>query len=146
MLYDLLNELSRKQFETRVAHLLEKGHMVELTDKRTRTLNQNAYCHFAISLLACETGNSPETIKREVFKKKVNPDIFVEEKEDPVLGSIQVLRSSAKISVEDMSRAIDRFKQFAAGIGIYIPEPGETSLIEQAEYEIARAEKYYRDI
>lgn len=146
MIYDLSNELSRRRFEARVKHMLDNGRTVELSDKRTRTLNQNAYCHFCIAMLACETGNSAETIKREVFKRKVNPDIFVVEKEDPVLGSIQILRSSSKITTEEMSRAIDRFKQFAAGVGVYIPNPGETSLIEAAQYEIARAERFYQDI
>lgn len=143
MQYDLQNELSRKSFIARVKHLLDKGRFVELTDKKARTLSQNNYLHMAIGLLAIETGNSLETIKREVFKKKVNPDIFVEEKEDPAIGHIEVLRSSAKVSKEEMTIAIDRFIQFCSQLGVYIPEPGEEELIRQAEYEIARSEKYF---
>lgn len=143
MKYDLLNELSRKKFEAKVEYLLKKAQYVELTEKRTRTLNQNSYCHFAIAYLAMETGNTVETIKQEIFKRRVNPDIFVVEREDPLLGSITVLRSSSRITKEEMSTALDRFLQFAAENGVYIPRPGDEELIAQAEYEIARAERYY---
>ena len=142
MLYNLQDGLSRERFKTRVAHLWENGSIVELTDKSRRTLTQNRYIHVCIGTVAAETGNDFETIKQEIFKRRVNPDIFVEEKDDPALGHISTLRSSRFISKEDMSTAIDRFRKFASELGIYLPDGSDLALIEQMEYELSRVEKY----
>lgn len=106
MLYNLQDELSRQKFKAMVRKLWDNGHIVELTDKRKRTRNQNNYLHVAIGALAVETGNSLEFIKQEVFKRRVNPDLFIEEKEDPILGHLEVLRSSRELTKEQMSVAI----------------------------------------
>ena len=112
MLYNLQDELSRQKFKVAVRKLWDSGHIVELTDKRKRTRNQNNYLHVAIGAMAVETGNSLEFVKQEVFKRKVNPDLFVTEKDDPILGHIEVLRSSRDLNKEQMSLAIDRFRKF----------------------------------
>jgi len=142
MLYNLKDQLSRKRFSTRVKALWDAGAVVELTDKRRRTNPQNRFCHVAIGILAMETGNSLETIKQEVFKRKVNPDLFIVEREDPILGHIQTLRSSRDLDKEEMSKAIDRYLKFCADNGVYIPSPEEEDLLREAEYEIAKIERY----
>lgn len=142
MLYDLSNELSRKQFSTRVKHLWAKGCIVELTDKSRRTLNQNSYLHAILGVLAMETGNSLEVVKLEIFKKRVNPDLFVRTKRDPVLGDIEVVRSSRDLTKEEMSIAIDRYQKFCAENGVFLPEPGDEELLRQIEFEMGRAAKY----
>lgn len=142
MLYNLQDELSRQKFKAMVRKLWDNGHIVELTDKRKRTRNQNNYLHVAIGALAVETGNSLEFIKQEVFKRRVNPDLFIEEKEDPILGHLEVLRSSRELTKEQMSVAIDRFRKFCEEQGVYIPSPGDDALIEQMEWEISKVERY----
>lgn len=142
MLYNLKDQLSRKRFSTRVKALWDAGAVVELTDKRRRTNQQNRYCHLALGILAMETGYSLETIKTEVFKRKVNPDLFIVEREDPILGHIQTLRSSRDLDKEEMSKAIDRYLKFCADNGVYIPSPEEEDLLREAEYEIAKIERY----
>ena len=89
-----------------------------------------------------ETGCSIEYIKQEVFKRRVNPDLFVMEKNDPILGHIQVLRSSRDLNKEEMSKAIDRYLKFCADNGIYIPSPEDEALIEEAEYELSRLDRW----
>ena len=81
-------------------------------------------------------------VKTEIFKRRVNPDIFLTEKDDPTLGRITSLRSSRDLNTEEMSTAIDRYMKFCSELGIYIPSPEDEELIEQAEYEIARIEKW----
>lgn len=49
MMYDLSNSLELESFKLRVKKLEESKSMVELTEKKARSLNQNAYCHLAIS-------------------------------------------------------------------------------------------------
>ena len=143
MLYDLSNELSRKQFAARVKHLWAKGAgIVELTEKSRRSLNQNNYLHAILGVLALETGNSLEVVKREIYKKKVNPDLFVRTKHDPLLGEIEEVRSSRDLTKEEMSLSLDRYKKFCADNGIFLPEPGDEELLRQIEFEMARAAKY----
>ena len=142
MIYNLKDQLSRKRFSTRVKALWDAGAVVELTDKRRRTGSQNAYLHCALGILAMETGNSLESIKQEVFKRRVNPDLFIIEKEDPILGHIQTLRSSRDLDKEEMSKAIDRYLKFCADNGVYIPSPEEEDILREAEYEIAKFERF----
>ena len=142
MLYNLKNQLSRKRFSARVKALWENGSIVELTDKSRRTGQQNRYLHVVIGILAMETGNSLETIKQEVFKRRVNPDLFLVERNDPILGHIQTLRSSRDLGKEEMSTAIDRYLKFCSDNGVYIPSPEEEDLLREAEYELAQVEKY----
>lgn len=143
MIYNLQDELSRNRFKARVGQLWRSGTIVELTDKARRTLRQNSYLYVCLGALALETGNSVEFIKQEVFKRIVNPDIFVLEKEDPILGVIKVLRSTRDVNKEDMSKAIDRFRKWASEHGVYIPDPEDKAIIAQMEYEIAQAERYF---
>lgn len=142
MLYNLREELSRQRFAARVRKLWQDGAIVELTDKRRRTGSQNRYLHVILGILAMETGNSLECVKQEIFKKRVNPDLFVVEKDDPILGHIQTLRSSRDLNKEEMSKAIDRYMKFCAELGVYIPSPEDEALIEQAEYELSRLDKW----
>lgn len=142
MLYNLKDQLSRKRFSTRVKALWDAGAVVELTDKSRRTNQQNRYLHVALGILAMETGNSLESIKSEVFKRRVNPDLFIIEKDDPILGHIQTLRSSRDLDKVEMSKAIDRYLKFCADNGVYIPSPEEEDLLREAEYEIAKIERY----
>jgi hypothetical protein len=142
MLYNLKEELSRQRFASRVRKLWKDGAIVELTDKRRRTGNQNRYCHLILGILAMETGNSLECVKTEIFKKRVNPDLFVAQKDDPVLGQITVLRSSRDLTTEQMTLAIDRYMKFCSELGIYIPSPEDEALIEQVEYELSKVDKW----
>ena len=138
MIYDLTKDLDRKKFMTRVNAFWEKGARVELTDKRPRSLNQNAYLHVILGALAMETGNSLEYIKQEVFKKRCNPDIFLVEKDDPMLGHVEVLRSSRNVTVNEMSTAIDRYRKWCSEHGVYIPSAGEESLLADLERQMSQ--------
>lgn len=142
MLYNLREELSRQRFASRVRKLWKDGAIVELTDKRQRTRNQNNFLHVILGILAMETGNSLEAVKTEIFKKRVNPDLFVAQKDDPVLGQITVLRSSRDLTTEQMTLAIDRYMKFCSELGIYIPSPEDEALIEEAEYELSRLDRW----
>lgn len=143
MLYNLQDPLSREQFKSRCNFLYGKGAVVELTEKRTRTLSQNSYLHVALSYFAKEYGESMEYIKQEFFKRAWNPDLFVREKNDRLLGRVVFLRSSADLSVEEMTLAINRFRDHASkDAGIYVPSPEESALVELMAEEVRRYERY----
>ena len=142
MQYDLTSDFQRKAFLSRVDNLLEKGCLVELTEKSARTKGQNNYLHLLLGVVAMETGNTLEDVKREYFKELVNPDIFRSYRTDNRGNTIRVYRSSADVSKEEMYMAIDRFKRWGAENGIYMPNPGDESLLREIAIEMGRNKAY----
>jgi hypothetical protein len=142
MQYDLKSDYQLKAFQSKVEKLLERGAVVELTEKTFRSRNQNSYLHLLIGVVAMETGNTLEDVKREYFKDLVNPDIFRSYRTDNRGNTIRVYRSSADVSKEEMSIAIDRFKRWGAENGIYMPNPGDESLLREIAVEMGRMSKY----
>lgn len=145
MLYDLTSEMQRKSFLARVEHLLEKCSVADLTEKTFRSRNQNSYLHLLIGVVAMETGNTLEDVKREYFKRIVNPDIFMSYRTDSRGNSIAVYRSTTNVSKEEMSMAIDRFKRWGAENGIYLPNPGDEQILRDIEIQMGRNRSFLGD-
>ena len=142
MIYNLSDEYHKLQFLNRCRALAGKGTVVELTEKTFRTRNQNSYLHVLIGVVAMETGNTIEDVKVHYFKDLVNADIFKRTHEDNLGNVIVSYRSSAEVSKEEMSMAIDRFKKWGAEHDIYLPEPGDDSLLRSIEIEMGRQRAY----
>lgn len=142
MQYNLATELDQERFVNRANALLNKGVVVELTEKTFRSPNQNRYLHLLIGIIAMDTGVGLEYAKREYFKKLVNRDIFVIKKSDRFAGEVEDLRSSADLTIEEMSMAIDRFKRWGAENGFYMPNPEDTALLKEIEIEMGRLKMY----
>ena len=144
MIYDLNNILDRERFKRRVNSLYEKRVIVTLTEKQQRTLNQNNYLHLILGYFASETGNTIEYVKREYFKRYCNKDLFVYVKKDVLLKiDIEELRSSKDLSKEEMSVAIDRFRNWAAAEGgIHLPSSDEREFLNAIEIEMAKHQNY----
>lgn len=142
MQYDLSNELDKSRFATRVETLLQKGAVIDLTEKVFRSPNQNRYLHLLLGVVAMETGNTLEDVKREYFKRMVNPEIFLSWKTDTRGNSIAVYRSSSAVSKEEMSVAIDKFKRWGYENGIYMPNPEDVSLLKEIETQMGRLKTY----
>lgn len=77
MVYDLSSDFQRKSFLARMDNLMEKGAVVELTEKAFRSPNQNRYLHLLIGVVAIETGNTLEDAKKWYFKETCNPISFM---------------------------------------------------------------------
>lgn len=142
MQYDLTSDFQRKAFLSRVDLLLEREAVVEITEKTFRSKNQNNYLHLLIGVVAMYTGNTLAFTKDVYFKKLVNPDLFCVMKEDRIMGKVPILRSSADLTKEEMSMAIDRFKRWGAENGIYMPNPGDESLLREIAIEMGRNKAY----
>lgn len=143
-LFNLSNPLDKANFLLRAKKLVESGKIVELTEKKPRrSLPQNKYLHVILAYFGTQTGNTTEWVKQQYYKKLVNPDLFIREKEDKYLGRIKVLRSSADLDTAEMSLSVDRFRNWATQeAGIYIPSADEAMLIQQMEIEIERNKEY----
>lgn len=128
----------------RAKKLAESGVIVDLTEKKPRrSLPQNKYLHVILAYFGTQTGNTLEWVKQQYYKKLVNPDLFIREKEDKYLGRIKVLRSSADLDMAEMSLSIDRFRNWSAQeAGVYIPAADEAILIQQMEIEIERSKEF----
>lgn len=143
MLFDLNNEFHRGQAKLRFEKLLEKRCVIDLTEKTNRTIPQNRYLHACLGCLALHLGETLKDVKRFIFKIKVNPDIFIEEKHIKGVGLVKKLRSSADISKDEMIIAIERLRNWASQEeGIYIPSSEEHLLIQQMEIEYERAKRF----
>ena len=144
MIYDTSNLLDKANFLIRAKKLAESGKVIELTEKKPRrSLPQNKYLHVILAYFGAQTGNTLEWVKQQYYKKLVNPDLFIREKEDKYLGRIKVLRSSADLDTSEFSLSIERFRNWAAQeAGIYIPSADEAILIQQMEIEIERSKEF----
>ena len=142
MVYDLSSDFQRKSFLARVDNLLVKGAVVELTEKAFRSPNQNRYLHLLIGVVAIETGNTLEDAKKWYFKETCNPDLFHVQHRDKMGNCIDHIRSTAELTKEEMSTAIDRFKRWGAENGIYMPNPDDASLLKAIEIEMGRMKSY----
>ena len=80
--------------------------------------------------------------KEWYFKRLCNKDLFVTTRTDKFAGQIEVIRSSADLTKAEMSMAIDRFKRWGAENGIYLPNPGDESLLRDIEIEMGRNRAY----
>jgi len=157
MIYDLTNPLHRKQFAARANKMLER-HCTNavLADESKRTPNQNSYLHVLIRLMALNTGVKESYAKSVYFKQLANPDLFIQEYDDPVTGDkIQALRSSSELTIEEMAVAINNFRHWAEDNGYYLPDAtfdederaifksaADEQAFKQAEIETARASIY----
>lgn len=142
MQYDLSSDFQRKAFLARVDNLLDKGAVVELTEKAFRSPNQNRYLHLLIGVVAMDTGVTLDYCKQEYFKRLCNRDIFEVVVADKFFGNTSILRSSKDLTKEEMSMAIDRFKRWGTENGIYMPNPDDASLLREIEVEMGRMKSY----
>lgn len=142
MVYDLSSDFQRKSFLARIDNLIEKGAVVELTEKAFRSPNQNRYLHLLIGVVAIETGNTLEDAKKWYFKETCNSDLFHVQHRDKMGNYIDHIRSTAELTKEEMSTAIDRFKRWGAENGIYMPNPDDASLLKAIEIEMGRMKSY----
>ncbi len=138
MLFDLKNPSQREKFLEKVDKLISQDAYVELTNKNQRSNSQNRYLHLIIGHFALETGYAPDYVKQRFFKKDANAEIFVEEV-DGKLGKVRQLRSSADLSTDEMSKAIERFKNWSsATAGIHLPDANEHEFLKHIEIELSR--------
>ncbi len=140
MIYDLANDLDRVRLEKRFKALLTAQKVVEVKEyKPKRSSPQNRYLHALLGIVAMQTGNTLAEVKIEYFKKHCNSEIFVTRRDDKLLGSVEVLRSSAELDTGEMTTAIDRFvRWYETESGEVLPRPDDEAYIQAIEVEMAK--------
>lgn len=145
MKYNLKNPIDKQRFKERCNILYGKGDIVELKKVNLdRSLSQNAYLHLLIGWFAVEYGETMDYVKDEIFKKKVNKDIFKTEFVNRKTGECRTgWRSTRVLDTKDMTLAIDRFRDYSSKeAGIYLPQPNEKEYLKQVQIEMDRARNY----
>lgn len=145
MKYDMSNALHREQLQKRLDKFLkDKQGIVEFTEvKPKRTIKQNNYLHLILGLFACEYGESIDYVKEYYFKYAANKEFFLRIKKDKLLGNRGYLRSSSELTTEEMTLAIERFRDWSSiNAGIYLPSSDEHRLLELADIEVSRNKQY----
>ncbi len=137
MLFDLSNDADRHKFHEYADKLNNSKARCELTEKKSRTLRQNAYLHVCLAYFASEFGHSLEEVKLDIFKRMCNPDLFKAVRTNSRGENVEYLRSSASLDSEQLTVAIERFRNYSADIaGLYIPNPDEHAAIFEAQKQI----------
>lgn len=143
MWFNLKNVFELEKFRAKVTELENKCAMVELKEKRGRSLNQNAYLHLAISYFALQIGLPMQEVKDAYFKNYCNHELFARKRYDKILNvEREYLRSTTELTKDEMSIAIDRFLKFAAEQGVYIAPSDEYIAILHMQHEVQRNQKY----
>lgn len=144
MLYDLGNQLDLQNARTRLENLIRRGCIVEIREiRQRRTIPQNSYLHLLLGYFASQTGNTLEWVKQQYYKRLCNPDLFVGEKDDKLLGKVKYIKSSTQLNTEEMNLSIERFRNWAASeAGIYLPEPTSAAEIAALQIEVERYKTY----
>ncbi len=139
--YKLSSPLDVDKFKRYSEQLIKGGRFVELRNITNRSLSQNNYLHLILTAFAIETGYSVECVKQNFFKMKCNENIFVQTV-DGIFGTEITLRSSASLTKAEMTIAIDRFRNWSANNGYYLPEPNETETLRKIAVEQSKIKQY----
>lgn len=129
MLFALNNPLDCNALLRKVKRDIEQGvTLVEYSHKISRTNKQNNYYQVVLKVAGARLGLAKEYVEKYYFKGIVNREIFlVRERYDRHRDMmISEYRSSASLTQEEMSLAIDRFRNWLAQEeDIYIPSGDE---------------------
>jgi hypothetical protein len=145
MIYNAKNSFDCIKAEERLKYLISNEKKFELTEKKPlRTLSQNNYLHLILSYFALEYGETAEYTKQKIFKKIVNPQIFITEYVNRKSGEIrEELRSTGDLDTKELTDAINRFMDYSSKIaGIYLPRPEDVLYLEEIEKQISNQKQY----
>jgi len=144
MLYDTSKSVDKQRAISRFEHLIKSGKVLELKEKKNkRSYSQNNYFHLIISWYALEYGDPVEEVKQQLIKREICPDIFIVPYVNQKTGEEKMIaRSSASLDTGEMTTVIDRFRNYASKVGIYLPEPDDLNFLNEIELEIEKNKQY----
>lgn len=144
MVFNLENPIDKISFREYCNKLFLDGGVVEVKKKSPlRSLPQNAYLHVCLGYFASEFGYTIEEVKMEIFKKRVNHEIFSRVRMNRRGQAVRYLRSSKDLDSKEMTDAIERFRNYSSSVaGLYIPAPDEREALFEAQKQISKYELY----
>ncbi len=92
-------------------------------DKRNRSIVQNAYYWFLLTMLEQDTGNDKDDL-HEYFKQKY---LMTHITSLTFIADIQYHKSTTKLSTLEMEDYLEKIRIFASQeLGCFLPKPNET--------------------
>lgn len=125
MKYILENPYDVEKLQEAVRKAIEGKKNVEFkTIMPPRSLKQNAFLHAIIGGYACNFGYTIHDVKVKLIKMHLCKDIFMRGTRKDIFGEeVVVYRSTTTLDVEEFTQVIERFRNYAAMQGFYIPDP-----------------------
>ena len=144
MLYDLTKKTEVDRYNARSKVAIEKGWLVEMTNKTKGTLNMNNNFHLICAYFGLQTGYSKEHVKQKIIKLIVCPDIFVIEKPNVLTGEMyETIESWADIGHEKQNLVINKFIKWSWDEGeIRLPDPNDLAYLKEVRVEVERNKQY----
>lgn len=144
MMYNTKNPLEVQDLQLKIEKLIARGSMVEVVEKKPRSLKTNSYLHVILAYFGLQTGNTLEEVKDLYYKRVVNGKMFVRKKHDALLGTDrEYLRSTAELTQDEMSDSIDLFRKWSREVAeINIPSSEEYIALLHIQHDIERAKMY----
>ena len=141
--YKLSSPLDLDKFKRYSEQLIKGGRFVELRNITTRSLSQNNYLHLILSWFGASFGYSLAYVKNRFFKKECNESLFFVTRQNTKDNSPYTdIRSTADLTTVEMALAIDRFRNFSANNGLYLPEAGEHLYLQELERELEQYKEH----
>lgn len=104
------------------------GEVAIKVEKRRATRSQQANAYYwsaVVGTFSDATGYSPDEV-HEIFKAKFPPKrVAVTDGNGEIQGEFVIGGSTAKLNVNDFYEYVERVRQWAAELSIYIPDPRE---------------------
>ena len=117
MILDLHIPVDRQKAETYFAKLLKDESAIELKKiHQNRTNSQNRYVHALFAIFGFQFGYTIDEAKATV-KRKLG---YIYEK-----NGTWFLKKTSLMSTAELSEFIDRFRNYSASVGCWLPSSGE---------------------
>lgn len=145
MWYNLQNDVERQSFmEASMRLINDRTGMVELTNKKPRSMRANSYLHVILSYFALQIGEKLEDVKTLYYKQECNRDIFIRYKFDRILGRERMcIRSTRDLTTDEMNLSIERFRNFASQrAGIYLPSGNEHYALMKMNHDVNNSKQH----
>ena len=127
MLIDTSNQQEWAKLEEYLAKAKSNGDLIEVNNKASRSLKQNAYLHVLIAYFSAHKCVMKEYTKRVYLKRNVCRDIYVITRYDPItMKDEENFRSTSSLTKEEMTMVIERFRNWSAReADLYLPSADE---------------------
>ncbi|MGL5980390.1 MAG: hypothetical protein ACRCZY_05845 [Phocaeicola sp.] len=143
MIYNPTNEFDIQKAKDHFNKLISGTKPFEIKGiNPTRSNQQNAYLHLILGWFALETGYTIEEVKYKYFKLLCNSPIFKRKKINKRGVEIEYVRSSSDLNTAEMTTAIERFRNWSASEGCYLPSPNENGFLLHVRQEIERNKNF----
>jgi hypothetical protein len=147
MKYNPKSDFDRKKAQIYFDKLMSGTTPFEVTSLKNRSSSQNAILHVFLSYLGLELGYPLDYVKLNIWKMQWLRDMFYVEDFNTKTGeSFKRVRSSAELTAEEMSHAIEVLIEKASSeCGVLFPDRKSNSFDDDfilIQNEIYKNEKY----